>query len=747
MKIIGSFHVFLTVTMRQLVLPVFLIQILPAQVKISYDDHVLAIFEQSCLNCHNPDKTKGGLDLSNFAGAMKGGSSGKIVEPGDTSSTLINVVRQTTEPKMPPEGEKLSSEDIEILSKWIAGGLLENKSSKARKASKPKFETALHSDPSAKPDGPPPMPEHILLEPPVVTERASAVHAIAASPWAPLLAITSQKQILLHHTETLELIGILPFPEGDPISLAFTPDARYLIVGGGIPGKNGFTITFDVTNGSRVVNAGKEFDSILAADIRPGFDIVATGGPSKLLKLWETQTGELLHSVKKHTDWITALDISPDGILLASGDRNGGVWVWEAETANEFHTLRAHQAGITALAFRSDSNLLGTASDDGSVRFWEMNNGGEVKKIDAHPTGVTAFAFAKNGTFITAGRDNKAKLWKSDFNALREIELPALATAAAIDFENKTAFVADSLGNVHAFSAEEKGSSHIKSFPTNPATIATRLQETGKLIHQAQENIDAVRSAEENRKKSIQLATDALKAAEKKHQQAKQISQAANKGFHQATQRLEKLKAGLETPSAEIEKATITLRAADKTLSAAQARIEPTRNEIQAKRKAVDEAKKANGDHEKNMEEATSAIDMLRARKKFLSSAAINTHALEAASETVHLTRRNEEQIDQFQQSLIGLEIPTQQLNEKRTQRSRFVFSLEKTALESRHLEEARATLLALDASVKNLEHTLQEKESEVADLHTQIDSVAASLVETQSQATRLRERYLQALK
>jgi len=460
--------------------------LLSAQEKISYDDHIQPLFEQTCLNCHNPDKAKGGLDLSTFAGAMKGGSSGKIVEPGDVSSTLINLVKQTAEPKMPPEGDKLSAPQIDLLVKWVEGGLLENKSSSARKPEKPKFETALRSDPAAKPEGPPPMPEHLLLEPPVLTERPSAVHAIAASPWAPLLAVTSQRQILLHHTETLELIGILPFPEGDPISLAFTPDGRYLIAGGGIPGKNGLTITFDVTNGSRVVTAGKEFDSILAADIRPSFDIVATGGPSKLLNLWNTSTGERVHSVKKHTDWITALDISPDGILLASGDRNGGVWAWEAETANEFHTLRAHQAAITALAFRSDSNLLASASEDGSVRFWEMNNGGEVKKIDAHPGGVTAFAFTGNGSFVTAGRDNKAKLWKADFNILREIPLPTLPTAAAFSGDGKRAFVTDSQGKIHAFSAEEKGSAEITSFPTNPPSIETRLQTIANRIKESE---------------------------------------------------------------------------------------------------------------------------------------------------------------------------------------------------------------------------------------------------------------------
>ena len=733
--------------MRPVIFIPLLIQILPAQEKISYDDHALRIFEQSCLNCHNPDKTKGGLDLSNFAGAMKGGSSGKVVEPGDTSSTLINLVKQSAEPKMPPEGEKLSPADIEILTKWIEGGLLENKSSTARKASKPKFQTALSSDPAAKPEGPPPMPEHILLEPPVVTERGTAVQAIATSPWAPLLAVTGQKQVLLYHTENLELVGILPFPEGEPVSLAFTPDARYLIVGGGVPGKSGLTITFDITNGSRVVTAGKEFDSILAADIRPGFDIVATGGPSKLLKLWDTQSGQQIQSIKKHTDWITALDISSDGILLASGDRNGGVWVWEAETASEFHTLRAHQAGITALTFRSDSNLLGTASEDGSVRFWEMNNGSEVKKIDAHPGGVTAFAFAKNGTFVTAGRDNKAKLWKADFNLLREIQLPALATTAAVDFESKHAFISDALGNIHAFSAEEKGTPELQSFPTNPPTIETRLEQIANLISETRKKVEAAAAEEAGRNKAIQATNDALAAAQKGHEQAKQILNGMNKGVTEAQNHLNQLRSNPETPPADIEKATIALDATTKAFNAAQARIEPAKQQIETARKAAEEASKVADDDSKNIGAVEQDIVTLQAREKSWSAAAINTHALKAETEAKLLGQQTGDKVDSFHQSLTDLETPTDLLRKKRAQRDEFAAALEKTTLEGIHLEEAKATLRSLDASVKNFEDTLLEKETGLASFQIEIDSTTKSLAEARSRSTQLRESYLQALK
>jgi hypothetical protein len=527
--------------------------------KITFDDHVLPIFQQSCLNCHNPDKTKGGLDLSTYSGAMKGGSGGKIAEPGDTASKLIAVVTHAAEPVMPPEGDKLGSAQIDTLRAWIDGGLLETKDSQAKKPTKPRFDSAMSADPAARPEGPPPMPQEPLLEPVVVGERTSAIHAMAASPWAPLLAVTGQRQVLLFRTDGLDLAGILPFPEGDPISLAFTPNGRYLIVGGGIQGKSGFTVTFDVVTGERVLVAGKEFDSILCADLRPDLGEVATGSPSKLVKLWLAADGSQRASIKKHTDWVTRLDYSPDGVLLATGDRNGGVWVWEALSGNEFHTLRAHQAGITAISFRADSNLLASASADGTVRFWEMNNGTEVRKVDAHGPGVMAFAWGPEGRFATAGRDRVAKLWKADFNQERAIEgLADIPTAIAMSQDGQKLFIAsyDGAVAVHATASGEK----IGSLDTNPPTLATRIGAFPAEMDAIRHEIDAQEAAVKQThaamvaaEASVKQSTDALAAAKKLAEDRHTAYQAANAKLAEFQQKTEQARAKVTTHEAALQ--------------------------------------------------------------------------------------------------------------------------------------------------------------------------------------------------
>ena len=444
----------------------------------NYEDHIFPILEQSCTNCHNPDKQKGGLDVSTYAALMRGGSGGKVAEPGEgADSRIYGMISHTLKPKMPPKGEKLEKKDADLIRAWIDGGLLENKSGKPKKKKKPVF--TLKAASSTKKPERISMPRHVLLDPVVTSTQGSVVSDMASSPWAPLLAVTGQRQVLLYHTGSLQLVGILPFEPGQPEALSFHPSGKYLLAGGGIGGKSGSTVTWDVETGKEILRAGKDFDSCIAASLRSDLGGVSFGGPGKRVKLWNTSTDEQFASIKKHTDWVTQLAYSPDGVLLASGGRGGGVHVWEAETGNPFHELRGHKAAITGVAWRSDSNLLATASEDGTVLVWGMNNGRQVKKINAHGGGVLSLDWTRNGYLVTSGRDNKVKIWKPDFNLLKELpKFPNIITEVAFSFDGKRIFAADWLGNITVWDTT-KGK-QIGAIVMNPPAIATRIRTLDK---------------------------------------------------------------------------------------------------------------------------------------------------------------------------------------------------------------------------------------------------------------------------
>lgn len=475
--------------------------------KITFDDHVFPVFESKCLNCHNPDKKKGDLDLSTYIGTMAGSSGGKVALAGDGgSSKLYTVVIHTEEPVMPPEGDKIAKKDADMIRAWIDGGLLENKGSKAQKKKKPAFSLATVPASNKRPEGPPPMPKDLLLEPVMVPSRSTVINDMDSSPWAPLIAVTGQRQVLLYNTDTLRLAAVLPFPKGQPETVSFHPSGKYLLAGGGIGGKSGSTKVWDVVTGRVMMEAGKEFDSVMAADLRADLGGIALGGPSRLIKLWDTQAGEQIKSIKKHTDWLISLAYSYDGILLATGDRNNGVQVWEAATGNEFHSLRGHQKAIVDVKWRADSNLLATASEDGQVIFWDMNSGNQIKKVSAHGGGVLAMDYALSGDIATSGRDQKVKLWKPDL-ALKK-ELPVFAemiTEVAFSHDAKRVFVADWNGQIKVWDTTTY--KQVGTLNPNPPQISDRLV----ILQADKEKHAAVLKAESDKASVVQKAFDAAK--------------------------------------------------------------------------------------------------------------------------------------------------------------------------------------------------------------------------------------------
>src|SRR5438034_3492778 len=114
--------------------------------KTNYADHVLPVLREKCLNCHNTEKAKGGLDMSNYVKLMAGGSSGVVVKPGDPDdSRLFLLAAHKAEPMMPPQGGPMPAAGLDTIRKWIREGAPETAGSKTVIVNKPKSEVSLVS--------------------------------------------------------------------------------------------------------------------------------------------------------------------------------------------------------------------------------------------------------------------------------------------------------------------------------------------------------------------------------------------------------------------------------------------------------------------------------------------------------------------------------------------------------------------------------------------------------------------------
>lgn len=509
--------------------------------KPNFQDDIIPVFEQSCNSCHNPDRARGGLDLTSINAILAGGSSGEVSIPGDPDSSLLYLLpARLQEPHMPPRGEKIEKAQLSLIKNWIAQGMLPTASGKPMKKKKSSVNLALGSVSIGKPDGPPPMPKYLALQPALVTNRAFAPSAMAAAPWSPLVALAGQKQVILYNTENLQISGILSYEEGFIESMNFSRNGKLVIASGGRGGKSGNVAGWDIETGRRVLTVGEEQDSILSADISADQSLVAIGGTNKLIKVFDLATNEILYKIKKHSEWVTQVAFSPDGILLATADRNGGLFVWEAGTGNPFYTLDGHKQEITSLSWRADGNVLLSASEEGAVRTWEMINGKQVRTWNAHSGGTLSAHYAQNGNIVTAGRDKTVKFWDGNGKALRTISgFADIVMETRLSHDGSKIIAGDWTGKVGVWNSAD--GKHLGDLNANPPTLETRISLATQQLNQDQASLAKAQSLLLPFQKKVDEVTkqvtanrSALQVAEKALQDAVSAAQQAKTALDQA---------------------------------------------------------------------------------------------------------------------------------------------------------------------------------------------------------------------
>jgi WD40 repeat protein len=471
----------------------------------TFEGQVLPIFREKCCGCHNADKKKGGLDLTSYGQMMAGGSSGEVIAAGDADgSYLWQLVSHAAEPKMPPESDKLAGESLDLIKQWIAAGAIEKAGGQPVKPKGPGIAVAQVA--VAAPEGPPVMPPRLPLEVVTVGARPTTITALAASPHGEVVAVGGRRQVLLYHAASLDLVGVLPFPEGVVRVVRFTRDGKLLLAAGGEAAKSGRVVVWDVATAARVVEAGEEYDEVLAADLSPDRRLVAVGGPAKVARLVATADGKVEGQVTRHTDWVTAVAFSPDGKLLASGDRAGNLFLTEPRGVRDAGVLKGHAGPITAVAWRGDGAMLASASGDGSVRLWDPRQATQVKTWQAHGGGVEGLAWLPDGRLVTTGRDRRAKLWKADGGLERELPpLADIGTRVAVTADGGRLFAGDWSGAVTAFATNDGAKAG--ELDTNPPQLAARIQRAEAAVAEAA-------AAEQAAAEKSRAAATALAAAE-----------------------------------------------------------------------------------------------------------------------------------------------------------------------------------------------------------------------------------------
>ena len=142
-----------------------------------------------------------------------------------------------------------------------------------------------------------------------------------------------------------------------------------------------------------------------------------TGVPGTT-RIWSTNGGEPIETLRGHNDGINSAAFSPDGELVVTASNDETARIWGVDGEEPLATLRGHEEWVNSAAFSPDGELVVTAGDDGTARIWDVDSGAALETLRGHQGEVNDADFSPDGgRVVTAGADGTARVWNASGGA------------------------------------------------------------------------------------------------------------------------------------------------------------------------------------------------------------------------------------------------------------------------------------------------------------------------------------------
>lgn len=200
-------------------------------------------------------------------------------------------------------------------------------------------------------------------------------------------------------------------------ALAFTPNGRRLVTGGGVPSRAGEVRVWDVESG-KVERSLDDLhsDTVLALSVSDDGKLLASGGADKFVRITDLSTGKVAFSFEGHSHHVLGVSLRHDGKLVASAGADNTLRFWDvAETVAERRKpVQGFDKEVTCVAFVGETDQVIAASGEGKVRMVKQvkDGGSDVRSFAGANDYVYAVAVTPDGkTVVAGGQDGVLRAW------------------------------------------------------------------------------------------------------------------------------------------------------------------------------------------------------------------------------------------------------------------------------------------------------------------------------------------------
>ena len=227
---------------------------------------------------------------------------------------------------------------------------------------------------------------------------------LAFTPEAKHVVAVSQSGIHLYAWPELDHKRTIRSSTSNLHSIAFSPNAKYLAVGGGAPSEDGVVEVFSWPKGEPITRFDSHNDSVRSV-IWQDNDRLLTASIDREIKLWhlEKETNSIL-TLKGHSRSVDAICLIGNGQTLVSTGADQSLRVWDMESGTLIRTMNQHTKPVNALELRPIRDglpMVASAARDRTIRFWQPTIGRMVRyiRLDSEPLNI---AWTNDGDRVLA---------------------------------------------------------------------------------------------------------------------------------------------------------------------------------------------------------------------------------------------------------------------------------------------------------------------------------------------------------
>ncbi|MGF1568925.1 MAG: protein kinase [Nodosilinea sp.] len=151
---------------------------------------------------------------------------------------------------------------------------------------------------------------------------------------------------------------------------------------------------------------------VMTVALNPKLPMLVSGSLDDTIRVWNCQTGQLLHTLTGHVRGVNEVAISSGGQVLASCGDDATVRVWNLGDGTLLRTLKGHLRDVTAVAIGVKGFLLASGSEDSTIKLWTLDKGNLVKTLSGSAGMIkTVTLAAADQLLVSGGLDNTVRIW------------------------------------------------------------------------------------------------------------------------------------------------------------------------------------------------------------------------------------------------------------------------------------------------------------------------------------------------